>query len=77
MVHAERHNVWRIVTAPFIGLSYAVALPFIAIGTIVTLIMKAVATKMYDVLANLTSFGWKPSEAYLSGKKVSKKKKEG
>ena len=73
MVHAERHNVWRITTAPFIGLAYAITFPFMAIGTIVTLIVKTVVTKV----AGFASFGWRPVEAYLGGKKVSKKRKEG
>ena len=73
MVHAERHNVWSAISAPFIGLAYVVVLPFMAIGTVLTLIIKRVATEV----ASLTSFGWRPVEAYLGGKKVSKKKKEG
>ena len=73
MVHAERHNVWNAIFAPFIGLAYAVAFPFMAMATIVILILKAVAT----TVAGLTSFGWRPAEAYLGGKKNSKKRKEG
>ena len=74
MAHAERHNVWSAVSAPFIGLAYVIALPFIAIGTVSALLAKKVATKMYATLATLTSFGWRPMEAYLAGKKASKKK---
>ena len=69
METVERHNVWTIVTAPFIGLAYVIALPFIAIGTVSALLAKKVATKMYGTLATLTSFGWRPMEAYLAGKK--------
>ena len=71
MVHAERHNVWRIIAAPFIGLAYAVALPFMAIGIVATLLIKKLG------IASLASFGWRPAEAYLGGKKNSKKRKEG
>lgn len=74
MVYAERHNVWNMIVAPFTGLAYVIALPFVAIGTVLTLITKRVATKVYNVLATLTSFGWRPMEAYLAGKKSSKKK---
>jgi len=73
MAHAERHNVWSAVSAPFIGLAYVVALPFMAIGTVLALIIKRVAVRV----AALTAFGWRPAEAYLGGKRVSKKKKEG
>lgn len=74
MVHAERHSIWSMVIAPFIGLAYVIALPFIAIGTVSVLLAKKIATKMYGTLATLTSFGWRPMEAYLAGKKASKKK---
>lgn len=65
METVERHNVWNIVTAPFIGLAYVIALPFVAIGTVSVLLAK----KAGDKLVTLTSFGWRPMEAYLTGKK--------
>lgn len=71
----ERHNVWTIVTAPFIGLAYVVALPFMAIGTVLTLITKKVGVKAYHAVANLASFGWRPMEAYLAGRKRNRRVK--
>ena len=69
MEAAGRHNVWTIVIAPFIGLAYVIALPFIAIGTVLTLITKKVGVKAYHAVATLASFGWRPMEAYLAGRK--------
>jgi hypothetical protein len=69
MVYAERHNVWNMIAAPFIGLAYVVVLPFVAIGTVLTLITKRVTTTVYNILVTLTSFGWRPMEAYLTGRK--------
>jgi len=69
METVERHNVWPIVTAPFMGLAYVIALPFIAIGTVLTLITKKIGVKAYHAVATLASFGWRPMEAYLAGKK--------
>ena len=65
METAGRHNVWNIVSAPFIGLAYVIALPFVAIGTVSVLLAK----KAVDRLSTLASFGWRPLEAYLTGKK--------
>ena len=57
---------------PILGLVYVIALPFIAIATIVTLIGKKALGGILNLLRNLVSFGWRPSEAYLSGKKKKK-----
>jgi hypothetical protein len=65
METVERHSVWNIVTAPFIGLAYVIALPFVAIGTVSVLLAKRVV----DKLATFASFGWRPMEAYLTGRK--------
>lgn len=66
-------NIGLTVAAPFIGLLYVIALPFmffIAVGT----------TAFYGIyrLAGGTSasFGWRPTEAYLGGKKKKDDKKE-
>jgi hypothetical protein len=74
METVERHNMWSVVIAPFTGLAYVVVLPFVAIGTVSGIVIKRVAVKMYRTLATLASFGWRPMEAYLTGKKASKKK---
>ena len=71
--HREEGSIWRLVAAPFMGLLYAIALPFIGIATVATLIIERVVRKV----ATLASFGWRPVEAYLGGKKISKKRKEG
>ena len=65
-------TVKRIIAAPFIGAAYVVALPFA--------FMFALASSVIDGVMGFagvkTSLGWRPMEAYLSGKQEDKKKKE-
>jgi hypothetical protein len=63
-----------LVFGPFLGLAYFISLPFIAIGTIVVLIGRSVLRGMLSLMRNLVSFGWRPSEAYLAGRKKAKKR---
>lgn len=73
--HRVRDSVyWNLVVAPIMGLLYVIALPFIAIGTILALIGKKVAAGAADVVGSLVSFGWRPSEAHLAGKKKERAK---
>jgi hypothetical protein len=59
----------KIVTAPFLGLIFFLALPIIS----VSLIVYTLSEKIYYALRAATSrmlyFAWRPNEAYLSGRK--------
>jgi 4-hydroxybenzoate polyprenyltransferase len=62
----------RIVAAPFIGLAYVVALPFafmFAIGT-------AALHGIFSLVHGSIPFGWRPLEAYLTGKKKKREEKK-
>jgi hypothetical protein len=64
-------NIGKIVSAPFIGLAYIVALPAVfayALGS-------AAVNGMLTLTGKEASFGWRPAESYLAGKK--KEKREG
>ena len=64
-------TIGKVMAAPFIGLAYIVALPLgfaYALGS-------AAVNGVLTLAGREASFGWRPSEAYLSGKK--KEKKEG
>ncbi len=63
-----------LLAGPVIGLLYVIAMPFMAVGTIVALLGKKLITGLLSLLGSLISFGWRPSEAHLTGKKKSKKK---
>ena len=54
-----------LLAGPVLGLLYAIFLPFIAIAMTVTV----VARKAAEAGAHAASFGWRPVEAYLAGRK--------
>ncbi|MFN3739116.1 MAG: hypothetical protein ACK4TF_00390 [Thermodesulfovibrionales bacterium] len=62
----------KAISAPFVALAYVIILPFSFLG--------ALAIGAYNGLITLGSriaiFGWRPTEAYLAGRKK-KEKKEG
>lgn len=64
-----------LLAGPVIGLVYVIAMPFIALGTIATLAGRKIIGSVATLLGSLVSFGWRPSEAHLTGKKKGKKKK--
>ena len=63
-----------LLVGPVLGLLYVVLLPFIGITTISTLLIKRIVGGTVSVLGKSLSFGWRPKEAYLAGKKKNKKK---
>ena len=69
-------SLGRIAAAPFIGLAYVILLPFGFIGALgyatVSLAGKGVSGVL-SLAGRSTSFGWRPTEAYLTGKKRGKK----
>ena len=79
LVEETRLTGWqalvKLVTAPFVGLFYFLAIPFIAVG----MILMVAGGKVYGLLKPLTSnavsFGWRPMEAYLTGRKRDRKNK--
>ena len=62
-----------LMAAPVIGLVFAVFLPFIGIAMALKLIGQKLGAAVASAASSSVSFGWRPVEAYLSGRK---KKKE-
>lgn len=58
-----------VVFAPVLGLLYAAFLPFIGIAMLVKVVLKKVASAVTAPTHRAASFGWRPSESYLAGKK--------
>jgi len=54
---------------PVLGLLYAAFLPFIGIAMLVKVIFQKVASAVMAPTQKAASFGWRPSESYLAGKK--------
>ncbi|GBE00065.1 hypothetical protein BMS3Abin07_02111 [bacterium BMS3Abin07] len=63
----------RIVAAPFIGLAYIVALPFAFFFAVIFTVLGG----LYSMIGKSVSFEWRPMEAYLSGRKQGRKRKQG
>jgi hypothetical protein len=78
----ERHKegkgkeIAALLLGPLMGLVYFISLPFIAIATVVALLGKKVLIGTLGVTRNLASFGWRPTEAYLAGKKKKRRDKD-
>jgi hypothetical protein len=65
-----------IVAAPVLGLMYAMFLPFIGIAMAVKLVGQKIGGGVMETVQGSASFGWRPSESYLSGRKKKGKKDE-
>ena len=65
-------TVKRIIAAPFIGLAYVALLP---VAFLFALVSEAI-NGVLGFAGREASFGWRPMEAYLSGKKRDKRKKD-
>ncbi len=81
MTVEARHKVsegicWSLFVAPVAGLLYFVTLPLIATGTVLIIAVKKAFEGAASVVGSLFSFGWRPSEAHLSGKKKGRKKEK-
>ena len=57
---------------PVIGLIYVIFLPFISVAIIIATVGGKAIAKVGALAKSLVSFGGRPSEAYLSGKKKKK-----
>jgi hypothetical protein len=62
-----------LLAGPVIGLLYVISLPFIGIAAVATLATGKVVSGLVNVIGKSLSFGWRPREAYLAGKKKAKK----
>ena len=65
-----------LLAGPVLGLVYAVFLPFIGIAMFVAILLKKLFGGALQAAQKEASFSWKPSEAYLAGKKGREKKTE-
>ena len=61
-------TVGKIAAAPFIGLAYIVTLPF----AFAFALLSAIVNGALSLAGREASFGWRPTEAYLAGKKKRK-----
>jgi hypothetical protein len=65
-----------LLTVPLMGLIYAILMPFMGIATVAVAGAGIIASGMYNIAVKSVSFGWRPKNAYLSGKKKSDESKK-
>ena len=65
-----------IAAGPVIGLIFAVFLPFIGIVMTLGMVGRKLGEAVADAAAGSMSFGWRPIEAYLAGRKRRKEARE-
>jgi hypothetical protein len=67
-------KVIALILGPIIGLAYVVFLPFVSVAALIFMIGKKLFGAIWSLLKSLVYFEWRPSEAYLAGKKKKKEK---
>jgi hypothetical protein len=65
-----------LVAGPVLGLAYAVFLPFVGIAMLAAVLLKKLFAGAVQTAWKGAAFSWKPSEAYLAGRKGKAKKTE-
>lgn len=71
-IYYKAHPLVILAAGPLLGLAYAAFLPFIGIAAVLKFTMTKAAAGIVQTAARLSGFGWRPSEAYLSGKESKK-----
>ena len=77
LTHTGDHRiatVGMLLASPVIGLLYVVFLPLIGTAALAALAVRKVMGGAAAAAGKTISFGWRPVEAYLAGKKKDKKK---
>ena len=69
-------KVLALLLGPVVGFLYVIFLPFISVAAIIVMIGGKVLGKVWNIARSLAYFEWRPSEAYLAGKKKKKEKKD-
>lgn len=65
-----------LLAGPVIGLVYVIFLPFIGIAVVATVAGRKLVEGMANLIGKSLSFGWRPKNAYLSGKKKEKSREK-
>lgn len=79
MKSEEQFKLHHFITAPLMGLLFALFLPAIGVIMTVGVLARKLAPAVGDAIFRVSVFGWRPSEAYLLGRATKKKedKKDG
>ncbi len=75
-IYIKAPSAAMLAAGPVLGLLFAVFLPFIGIAMTVSLICRKAAEGVTNAAAGSFSFGWRPIESYLAGRKRKKEERE-
>lgn len=64
-----------LILGPIVGFVYVVFLPFIGVVMVTVLTLRRVAGSLFSLLRTVATFGWRPLESYLAGRKKHPKNK--
>lgn len=73
--YVKLSSVFMLILGPVLGLAYVIILPFMAIGTVAVVLVRKAASAIVNLASKIVYFEWRPTEAYLAGKKKRDKKK--
>ncbi len=76
VTYFKTHPLVILLASPILGLVYAVFLPFIGVFALLNVVFTKVLGGSISRLSKIATFGWRPAEAYLSGKKNDKGKRK-
>jgi hypothetical protein len=68
-IYIKAHGALVLAASPVLGLLFAVFLPFIGIAMTLMLVAGKIVDGVTSAAAVSASFGWRPVEAYLTGKR--------
>jgi hypothetical protein len=75
-MYIKASSAVMLAAGPVLGLIFAVFLPFIGIAMAISLAGKKIAEGLANAAAGSVSFGWRPIEAYLAGRKRKKEARD-
>ena len=65
-----------VLLSPLLGMLYVISLPFIAVASVVTLLGGKILDGILELASKVVYFEWRPTEAYLGGKKKRKREEK-
>ncbi|MEK7197655.1 MAG: hypothetical protein AAB151_08315 [Nitrospirota bacterium] len=72
ITYYKAHPAIILLAGPVLGLVYATFLPFIGIAVLLKVVMTKLFGGVMEGVSKLAVFNWRPSEAYLAGKRHKK-----
>jgi hypothetical protein len=76
VTYYKANPVIILAAGPILGLLYAAFLPFIGIAIVMKLVITKLFGRSMDEVSRVATFNWRPTEAYLAGKRHKDKKGE-